>query len=98
MQEIEFNLKDILYIVVLAVSVASTFFATRHKLKDYIIKRTEKLNDIINDMNVKLEIQNVKLTHIENETKELKTSVSKTKENLAKTQGSLNTILELKNK
>ncbi len=56
----EFELKDVLYIVGIVVSTLITFFGTRHGLKDYIRDKNDELKEQISDLKITLQEQKSK--------------------------------------
>jgi len=50
----EFQLKDVLYIVGIVASALISFLATRHGLKDYIRDRHDHLKDQISELKMQL--------------------------------------------
>ena len=53
------GIKDVIYIVGLAVSVVSTFFITKHQIKEFIRDKVEELNKKITE----LEKEQINLKH-----------------------------------
>lgn len=51
----EFGLKDMLYIVGIIVAGLSTFYTTKHNLKEYIRDKLENLKDKIHKQEVEIE-------------------------------------------
>jgi len=56
----EFGLKDILYIVGIAVSALGTFLGTRHKLKEYIRDKNDELRNKLHNLELQLKDQKSK--------------------------------------
>lgn len=56
----EFEIKDVMYIVGIVASAIISFLGTRHKLKEYVRDKNEKLVDKINDLKVQLTEQKSK--------------------------------------
>lgn len=56
----EFQLKDVLYIVGIVASALISFFATRHGLKEYVRDKHDDLKDKISDLKIQLENQRAK--------------------------------------
>ena len=51
----EFGLKDTLYIIGIIVAGLSTFFTTRHNLKEYVRDRIDELKDKIHKQEIEIE-------------------------------------------
>lgn len=51
----EFELKDLIYIIGIVTSVLVSFYGTRHRMKEYIRDRNDALKDEVNDLKIKLE-------------------------------------------
>jgi hypothetical protein len=51
----EFGLKDTLYIIGIIVAGLSTFFTTRHNLKEYVRDKVDELKDKIHKQEIELE-------------------------------------------
>ena len=51
----EFNLKDVLYIIGIIVSALISFLGTRHRIKEYIRDKNEELRNSVHELELKLE-------------------------------------------
>ena len=58
--KMEFEIKDVLYIVGIVASAIISFLGTRHKLKEYVRDKNEGLVEKINDLKVQLTEQKSK--------------------------------------
>jgi len=56
----EFEIKDVLYIVGIVVSALISFLGTRHKLKEYIRDKNDALKDKIHNLELLLKEQKSK--------------------------------------
>ena len=56
----EFGIKDVLYIVGIAVSAIISFLGTRHKLKEYIRDKNDALKDKLHSLELSLKEQKSK--------------------------------------
>jgi len=56
----EFEIKDILYIVGIVVSALVSFLGTRHKLKEYIRDKNDNLKEKIHKIELELKDQKAK--------------------------------------
>ena len=56
----EFEIKDVIYIVSIVSSTIITFLGTRHKMKEYIRDKHDALKDQLHTLNLKLQEQKSK--------------------------------------
>ena len=60
MEQIEFVLKDVLYIIGIILSAVISFLSTRYGLKEYIRDKNDLLKEEINQLKLKLQEQKSK--------------------------------------
>ncbi len=51
----EFELKDVMYIIGIVTSTLITFLGTRYKMKEYVRDKHDELKDYIQSLNLKLQ-------------------------------------------
>lgn len=56
----EFEIKDVLYIIGIVASAIISFLGTRHKLKEYIRDKNDILKEQLNDLKIQLTEQKAK--------------------------------------